>query len=87
MAADVEKITQVMEEVDQLEEALLDASGGGGAVTPRTMETKNAIKKLMTAPDFIEALNRLEVQGQPKWGLSTKERELIVEARERINES
>lgn len=88
LAADVEKITQVMVEVDRLEEALLDAAEDANAVVaPRSMETKNAIKKLMTAPDFIEALNRLEVQGQPKWGLSTKERELIVEARERINES
>jgi hypothetical protein len=106
LAADVEKITNVMEELEALEESLMleaqdnqkihadDNSNNNNTpnssskkVTSKTMELKNAIKKLMTAPDVIESLNRLEVQGQPTWGLSTKERELIMAAREKINES
>jgi hypothetical protein len=85
LAADVEKITQVMEEMDALEESLREQDGSVTSKT--TMELKNAIKKRLTAPDVIESLNRLEVQGQPTWGLSTKERELIMSAREKINES
>ncbi|GKY93739.1 hypothetical protein MPSEU_000341000 [Mayamaea pseudoterrestris] len=85
LAADVDKITMVMEEIDQLEESLREQEKGN--VTSKTMEIKNAIKKRLTSPDVIESLNRLEVEGQPTWGLSTKERELIIEAREKMNES
>ena len=86
LAADVELIARVMEEIDVLEETLRETQSAGN-VTSQTMEIKNAIKKRLTAADVIESLNRLEVQGQPTWGLSTKERELIMAAREKMNES
>lgn len=55
-------------------------------VTPKLIELKASIKKLMTAPDVVEALKRLEIQGEPVWGLSTDEREMIILAREKVNE-
>lgn len=83
MAADVQKISGVMTELDRLE-SLLGAESSG--ITNKSIELKTAIKKLMTAPDVIAALNRLEVQGEPVWGLSTEERELVITAREKVNE-
>jgi hypothetical protein len=85
LAHDVEKITRVMQEVETLESALR-AEETGTTPTAKTMELKNAIKKIMTAPDVLEALNNLEINGEPVWGLSTDERELIMLAREKVNE-
>jgi hypothetical protein len=34
----------------------------------------------------MEALDRLEIQGSPVWGLSSEERQLIIDAREMVNE-
>lgn len=50
------------------------------------IELKAQIKKLMTSPEVSEALDRLEIQGEPVWGLSTEEREMIVMCREKIKE-
>jgi hypothetical protein len=84
LAHDVEKITRVMQEVETLESAL--RSEDITKPTAKTMELKNSIKKIMTAPDVLEALNNLEINGEPVWGLSTDERELIMLAREKVNE-
>jgi hypothetical protein len=84
LAADVEKIRNTMEELESLEALLLAESGD--QVTPKQMELKNAIKKLMTAKEFVESLNRLEVEDKPVWGLSTEEREMVVTARDKVNE-
>lgn len=83
MAADVEKVQHVMEEFGTLESLLMAETS---EVSGKSIELKSAIKKLMTAPDFTAALNRLEVQGEPVWGLSTEERELVMFAREKVNE-
>ena len=40
----------------------------------------------MTAPDFIKSLSELEFKGEPTWGLSSDERELIIDARAKVNE-
>jgi hypothetical protein len=83
LAADVQKITAVMKELDTLEgllECETDATAG------RSIELKAGIKKLMTHPEVLESLNRLEIQGEPVWGLSSEERELIITAREKVNE-
>lgn len=83
-AHDVEKITSVMDELDKLETQLLDE--GKDAVTNKSIELKASIKKLMTSPEVTEALERLEVEGEPVWGLSTAEREMIMLCREKMNE-
>jgi hypothetical protein len=89
MASDVQKITAVMDELDKLESLLRREEEKQKASSPpdkTVLQLKASIKKLMTAPDTVEALNRLEIQGEPVWGLSTDEREMIVLAREKVNE-
>ena len=83
MAADVQLVSNVMEEADTLSSLLENEESD---VSAKSIELKAAIKKLLTNPDVVAALNRLEVQGEPVWGLSTEERELIVLAREKMNE-
>ena len=87
LAVDVQKVTAVMEEVDRLESLLMrEKEDSASAVTGKSIEIKSSIKKLMTSPEFMEALNKLEVMGEPVWGLSSDERELIILAREKVNE-
>lgn len=88
LAADVEKITAVMREVETLE-ALLESENetSKGEVTGKSIEIKSSIKKLVTSPEFTESLNRLEIQGEPVWGLSSEERELIIDARAKVLEA
>ena len=98
MAHDVQTVRLVMQELDLLESLLRNeeesksTTGSSGspsssldAVSPKSMEIKNSMKKLMTSTDFLESLNNLEVQGEPAWGLSCEEREMIVLAREKVN--
>lgn len=83
LAQDVEKILHTMDELDQLESLLRSESD---AVSSKSIELKAAIKKLMTSAEVLDALNRLEVEGAPVWGLSSEEREMIIFAREKMNE-
>lgn len=83
LAADVQKIQQVMDEYDTLENVL---SAEDSDISNKSIELKSAIKKLMTSPEVLNALNRLEIHGEPVWGLSSEERELIILAREKVNE-
>lgn len=88
LAADVMKITDVMGEVETLESLLeSENESSKGEVTGKSIEIKSSIKKLVTSPEFTESLNRLEIQGEPVWGLSTEERELIIAARTKVLES
>jgi hypothetical protein len=83
LAQDVQTIRSTMSELEMLE-SLLRSEGTSN--TSKRMELKNAIKKLMTAPQFNESLNNLEIRGEPAWGLSREERELIIAARGKVNE-
>mmetsp|Transcript_20551 Transcript_20551/g.44923 ORF Transcript_20551/g.44923 Transcript_20551/m.44923 type:complete len:161 (-) Transcript_20551:154-636(-) len=88
LAADVQKITDVMGEVETLESLLeSENESSKGEVTGKSIEIKSSIKKLVTSPEFTESLNRLEIQGEPVWGLSSEERELIIDARTKVLES
>lgn len=88
LAADVQKITAVMGEVETLESLLeSENKASKGEVTGKSIEIKASIKKLVTSPEFMESLNRLEIQGEPVWGLSSEERELIIDARAKVLES
>ena len=82
LAKDVDHIRSVMEELETLERLL----EGESSVSNKSIEIKNSIKKLMTAPEVLESLNNLEINGEPVWGLSTSEREMIMMAREKVNE-
>jgi hypothetical protein len=81
LAADVQKITTVMKELDT-KEGLLEKETD--PTTGRSIELKAGIKKLMTHPEIMETLDRLEVLGEPVWGLSREEREMIILAREKV---
>lgn len=90
LAADVQRVSLTMKEVQTLESLLSSSSSSSSTeeetVDSKSIEVRQSIKKLMTAPEFSESLLRLEVQGQPVWGLSSAEREMIVLAREKVNE-
>lgn len=82
MASDVQHVAQIMDEVTKLEDLLEKEDD-----LNKSMEARGAIKKLMTSPELMEPLERLEcVKGEPKWGLNQDERELIQEARMKVNE-
>ncbi|KAL3911436.1 MAG: hypothetical protein SGILL_007282 [Bacillariaceae sp.] len=83
MAADVQKIGAVMKELDTLEGLLQRESD---PTTGRSIELKSSIKKLMTNPEVLSALDRLELQGAPVWGLSSEERDMIMDARAKVKE-
>lgn len=83
LAADVQTITAAMDEYTTLA-SLLDSETN--ELSNKAIELKAAIKKCMTASDVTAALNRLQVQGEPVWGLSTEERELIITAREIVQD-
>ena len=84
LAADVEYITNVMNQYESFHELIQN----GGDDNKNSIEIKSKIKKLMTSSDVTDCLNRLvDIQnGQPVWGLSTSEREIIMLAREKVNE-
>lgn len=89
LAADVNKVTSLMEEVDRLEElyrAELDANGSDAPPSSKSIEIKAKIQKLCTNPEVMECLNRLEWNGEPVWGLSSEERDLITGFRSKVNE-
>ena len=55
----------------------------GNAVTSRSIEVKARLKKTICNPQVRELLTRLEIKGEPVWGLSVKERDLVKIARKR----
>jgi hypothetical protein len=87
LAADVQKVHATMSELEKLEHRALEESSSSNTTSKSSMEIRATMKKLMTQQDFLESLNRLEVQGEPVWGLSTAEREMITLARRKVNES
>eukprot|EP00543_Licmophora_paradoxa_P013800 CAMPEP_0202473964 /NCGR_PEP_ID=MMETSP1360-20130828/92128_1 /ASSEMBLY_ACC=CAM_ASM_000848 /TAXON_ID=515479 /ORGANISM="Licmophora paradoxa, Strain CCMP2313" /LENGTH=196 /DNA_ID=CAMNT_0049101053 /DNA_START=362 /DNA_END=954 /DNA_ORIENTATION=- len=84
LAADVEKVQNTMTELERLENLLLNEDSE--EISGKVIELRQCIKKLMTSSDFLDSLGRLEVQGEPVWGLSGEEREMIVTAREKVND-
>ena len=57
-----------------------------GEVTGKSIEINSSIKKLMTSNEVMEVMNRLEHDGEPTWGLTESEIELVRDARSKINE-
>lgn len=86
LQADVENLTLVMQEIYKLEEMLEEEKEGKSGVTGKSLEISSKIKKIMTSSDVMDCLNRLEVEGEPVWGLSMEERDLVHEARQKVNE-
>lgn len=93
LMANVDKIKFVMEELETLEQLLEQETKGGdgcssmhtNAPTARSIELRGSIKKLVTCPDFMQSLNRIECSmWVPVLGLSCEERALISLAREKV---
>ena len=87
LGADVENLTLVMEELAKLEDVLEEEKESTeSSVTGKSLEISSKIKKIMTSVDVMDCLNRLEVEGEPVWGLSSEERDLVHAARQKVNE-
>jgi hypothetical protein len=79
----VKFVTEVMEEIQLMEDLLSDDQP-----VETSIHTRSAIKKLVTSHPFVECLDRLEcTRGEPIWGLSMKERDMVVNARQKLNHS
>ena len=77
---DIADLAKIVYDVEILESELKTL---GNVVSSRTIEVKARIKKLISNPHVREILNRLEIKGQPVWGLSSKERDLVRLAKEK----
>jgi len=49
------------------------------------IQIKGNIKKKMTSREMFDLLSKLEMKGEPVWGLSQTERQLVKEARRMVN--
>eukprot|EP01035_Chromulina_nebulosa_P017272 gene17272-22806_t len=72
--ADIEELTKIMNDVDNIETELQSLGPG---VTAKSIELKSKLKKTVSNPQVRELLNRLEIKGEPVWGLSSQERDLV----------
>ena len=86
LAADVENLALVMDEIGKLDAALGEEKEKSDVVTGKSLEISSKIKKIMTSTDVMDCLNRLEVDGEPVWGLSSQERDLVHAARQKVND-
>ena len=71
-------LAQIMNTIESLENELRSL---GPVVNTRTIELKAKMKKTISTPKVRELLNRLEIKGEPVWGLSAKERDLVRSAK------
>jgi hypothetical protein len=71
----------IMDTIELLENELRTI--GTNVVNNRTIEIKARMKKTISNPQVRELLNRLEIKGEPVWGLSSKERDLVRTARQK----
>lgn len=86
-AADVEKIGLIIQEVVHLEQILEDEKAESQeSVTGKSLEISSRIKRFLTSPEVMEVLIRLEVDGEPVWGLSSEERDMVHAVRRKVNE-
>ena len=77
----IRSLTRLMDQAFKLEETIRS----GDALDETVIEAKGNLKKLMTGDEVTELLSSLEMGGEPVWGLSTKERRLVREAKEKIH--
>jgi hypothetical protein len=75
-AADIKSLRKLMDELEELESELR-----GTTELPKQISIKASIKKKASGREMTDLLKRLELKGQPVWGLSVSERDLVKEAR------
>ena len=76
---DISEIVSIMKEIESMEHEL--ATLGAKVVNSKSIELKSKIKRAISNPKVREILNRLEIKGEPVWGLSKSERDLVRTAR------
>lgn len=76
--ADIQELSRIMKEVEHLDNEIISL---GTVVNARSIEVKARRKKLICNPNVAALLDRLEMKGQPVWGLSSAERDMVREAR------
>jgi hypothetical protein len=77
------ELERVVGEVEKTEGLILQEGKG---VSNKVIELKATLKKIVTAPAVTEIMNKLEYKGEPVWGLSESERELVAYMRQKVNE-
>ena len=81
---DVEALSKIMNDLESIEQELRSL---GNVLNSRTIELKAKLKRTISNPSVLELLNRLEIKGEPVWGLSGKERDLVRAARQKYMSS
>jgi len=82
-AEDVSALHSLIPQIEKMESML---HGYGDTVDMKTIELKSSLKKLVTQPKVMDVLSKLEFKGEPVWGLSEQERELVQYVRRKVNE-
>jgi len=87
LAADVEHVQFVLEEVQLLEDLLeQEVQNNNGEVTNNSISLRGSIQHLVTSHDFLKSLSRLESKKERSLlGLSSEEHDLLVLARKKVN--
>lgn len=78
---DIDEARKIMEDIHDMEGKLL--AMGSAPVTTESMTLKNEINKKARSARVKELLGRLEIKGEPVWGLDVGERELVRELKEK----
>ena len=78
---DIDEARQIMDDIHDMEGKLL--AMGNSPVTTESMILKNEINKKARSARVKELLGRLEIKGEPVWGLDVSERELVRELKEK----
>lgn len=83
---DIIEIEKIMTEVAELEEKLDEVIGtAGSSINENAIELKTLIRRKICNKSVMKLLGRLEIKGQPVWGLTANEREIVELAREKYN--
>ncbi|GMH83447.1 hypothetical protein TrVE_jg4909 [Triparma verrucosa] len=84
-AADIKSLHNVISELDILESKLLNYPQN--EVSNEIISLRSQIKKIVTRPDVMKVLDKLEYDGEPVWGLNDREREVVKTLRAKVNEA
>ncbi|GMH58638.1 hypothetical protein TL16_g08984 [Triparma laevis f. inornata] len=84
-AADIKSLHTVITEIDTLESKLL--SYPENEVSNEIIGLRSQMKKLVTRPDIMTILDKLEYDGEPVWGLNERERDVVKTLRAKVNEA
>mmetsp|Transcript_22570 Transcript_22570/g.36489 ORF Transcript_22570/g.36489 Transcript_22570/m.36489 type:complete len:176 (-) Transcript_22570:339-866(-) len=83
--AALEDVAQLRALMDQVEALDADLRAQEEQGSPRAVQTRATLKKLLTSARTTELMKRLMMNGQPVWGLTQSERELVRSVQEAIN--